>query len=86
MAGRYADAAARDEESLRLRADQAHIYRVLAASYGWLGRSADARAALEKMRHLAPQFTVEGFRRANSAALAERCIEGWRRAGWTEAG
>ncbi|MCC6767337.1 MAG: hypothetical protein IT293_22030 [Deltaproteobacteria bacterium] len=84
MAGRYADAAARDEESLRLRADQAHIYRVLAASYGWLGRSADALAALEKMRRLAPQFTVEGFRRANSTELAERCLEGWRRAGWTE--
>lgn len=84
MAGHYADAAARDEESLRLRADQPHIYRVLAASYGWLGRSADALAALEKMRRLAPQFTVDAFRRANSPELAERCIEGWRRAGWAE--
>lgn len=86
MAGRYADAAARDEESLRLRADQAHVYRVLAASYGWLGRSADALEALAKMRRLAPQFTVDAFRRANSPALAERCIEGWRRAGWREDG
>ncbi|MEO7438545.1 MAG: adenylate/guanylate cyclase domain-containing protein, partial [Candidatus Binatia bacterium] len=34
IAGRFADAAARDEESLRLRADQPHIYRTLAASYG----------------------------------------------------
>ena len=82
MAGRFADAAARDEESLRLRADQPHMYRVLAASYGYLGRSADALAALATMRRLAPQFTVEGFRRANSAALVERCLEGWRRAGW----
>ncbi len=84
IAGRYADAAARDEESLRLRADQPHIYRTLAASYGHLGRKEDALATLEKMQRLAPQFTVERFRRANSAVLVARCLEGWRRAGWTE--
>jgi adenylate cyclase len=85
MAGRYPDAVARDEEALRLRADQPQIYRVLAAAYGYLGRAADALAALDKMRQVAPQFTLEGFRRANSPAIVERCLEGWRRAGWTEA-
>ncbi len=84
IAGRFADAAARDEESLRLRADQPHIYRTLAASYGYLDRKDEALAALEKMQHLAPQFTVERFRRANSAVLVARCLEGWRRAGWTD--
>ncbi len=84
MAGRYAEAIARDEEALRLRADQPQIYRVLAAAYGYLGRSPEARAALDRMRRVAPQFTLEGFRRANSAALVERCLEGWRRAGWRE--
>ncbi len=83
MAGRYAEAAARDEESLRIRADQPHIYRVLAASYGYLGRSAEALATLAAMRRLAPHFTLEGFRRANSPELVERCLEGWRRAGWS---
>ena len=84
MAGRFGEAAARDEESLRLRPDQPNVYRVLAASYGYLGRKPEALDALEKMRRLAPQFTLEGFRRVNSAALVERCIEGWRLAGWVE--
>jgi adenylate cyclase len=82
LAGRYEDAVARDEEALRLRRDQPQIYRVLAAAYGYLGRSAEALAALEKMNQVAPQFTLEGFRRANSPALVEKCLEGWRRAGW----
>jgi len=85
IAGRYEDAVKQDEESLRLRADQPHVYRVLAAAYGHLGRSATALGALEKMRRLAPHFSLEEFRRANSAVLVERCIEGWRRAGWPEA-
>jgi adenylate cyclase len=82
MAGRYADAAARDEESLRLRADQPHVYRVLAAAYGHLGRNAEALAALEKMRQVAPQFSFDYFQRTNSDALVTRMVEGWRRAGW----
>ncbi len=84
MAGRFADAAAADEESLRLRSDQPHVYRVLAAAYGYLGRSGEALAALDKMRQVAPQFTLDAFKRANSPALVERCLEGWRRAGWRE--
>jgi adenylate cyclase len=84
MAGRWADAAARDEECLRLRADQPHVFRVLAASYGHLGRSAEALAALASMRQLAPQFSLEQFKRTNSAALVERSLAGWRLAGWTE--
>jgi adenylate cyclase len=84
IAGRYEDAARHDEESLRLRADQPHVYRVLAAAYGHLGRSAEALAALEKMRRIAPHFSLDVFRRTNSPVLVERCIEGWRKAGWTE--
>ncbi|MBI3770345.1 MAG: adenylate/guanylate cyclase domain-containing protein [Deltaproteobacteria bacterium] len=82
IAGRYDDAVKHEEESLRLRADQPHVYRVLAAAYGHLGRSAEALDALEKMRRVAPQFSVETFRRSNSQALVDRCLEGWRRAGW----
>lgn len=84
IAGRFAEAAARDEESLRLRADQPHIYRTLAAAYGYLGRKDEALAALAKMRSLAPQFTVDRFRRANSPVIVDRCLEGWRLAGWRE--
>jgi tetratricopeptide (TPR) repeat protein len=82
--GRFEDAAKHEEESLRLRADQPHAYRVLAAAYGYLGRSADARRALEQMHRVAPHFSFEIFQRMNSAVLVDRCVEGWRRAGWTE--
>ncbi len=84
IAGRYEDAARHDEESLRLRADQPHVYRVLAAAYGHLGRSAEALAALEKMRRIAPHFSLEVFRRTYSSVLVQRCVQGWRKAGWTE--
>ena len=83
-ARRFADAAARDEESLRLHGDQPAVLRTLAAAYGHLGRKAEALDALDKMYRLVPQFTLESFRRVNSAALVERCLEGWRRAGWVE--
>jgi hypothetical protein len=66
---------------LRLRADQPHVYRVLAASYGYLGRSVDALDALAKSRRVAP-FSLASFERANSPALVQRTLEGWRRAGW----
>ena len=81
-AGRYQDALRCEQESLRLRADQPHVFRVIAAAYGHLGRGTEALDALEKMRRLAPHFSVESFRRANSPALVERCLEGWRKAGW----
>lgn len=84
MADRYEDAIVRDQEALRLRADQPQMYRILAAAYGYLGRSAEALAAIEKMYQVAPHFTVEGFRHAMSAPLVEKCLEGWRRAGWKE--
>ncbi len=84
VAGRYEDAVEHEQQSLRLRADQPHVYRVLAAAYGHLGRDAEALDALEKMRRLAPRFTLEDFRRSASERLVDRCVEGWRKAGWRE--
>ncbi len=84
MAGRYEDAVRHEEESLSLRPDQPNVYRILAAALGHLGRAAEAREALAKMRRVAPHFSFETFRRWNSQALVERCLDGWRRAGWTE--
>jgi tetratricopeptide (TPR) repeat protein len=83
MAGRWVDAVAHDEDSLRLRADQPHVYRILAAAYGYLGRNVEALDALAKMRRLAPQFSLAHFRRINSEAIVTRVLEGWQRAGWT---
>ncbi len=84
VAGRYDEALKREQDSLRLRADQPHVYRIIAAAYGHLGRSAEALDALEKMLRLAPHFSIENFRASNSTALVDRCVEGWRRAGWKE--
>jgi TolB-like protein/Flp pilus assembly protein TadD len=84
VAGRYDEALKWEEDSLQLRADQPHVYRVLAAAYGHLGRSTEALEALEKMRRLAPHFSLEHFRWSNSKTLADRCVEGWRRAGWKD--
>ncbi|MEO8630905.1 MAG: adenylate/guanylate cyclase domain-containing protein [Betaproteobacteria bacterium] len=82
IAGRYEQALEHIRESLRLRADQPHVYRVMAAAHGYLGHRAEALAALDKMRALAPHFSMETFRSANSQVLVDRCVEGWRLAGW----
>jgi adenylate cyclase len=84
VAGRYEDVLQEEQESLRLRADQPHVYRIIAAAYGHLGRRAEALEALETMRRLAPHFSMATFRRTNSKTLVDRCVEGWRRAGWDE--
>jgi TolB-like protein/cytochrome c-type biogenesis protein CcmH/NrfG len=84
MAGRYEDALAAEEKSLRLHADQPHAYRVSAACYGHLGQVDRAREALERMRELSPNFSLERLRLSNSPALVERYLEGWRKAGWKE--
>jgi adenylate cyclase len=83
MAGRYEEALAAEEKALRLRTDQPHAYRVLAACHGHLGEVDLARAALEKMYQLSPNFSVENLQLSNSPALVERYVEGWRKAGWT---
>ncbi|MBI2962605.1 MAG: adenylate/guanylate cyclase domain-containing protein [Deltaproteobacteria bacterium] len=83
MAGRYEEAIAAEEQSVRLRADQPHLYRVLGACYGYLGRADRARAALDEMLRLSPRFSIDALRLSNSPALVERYLEGWRRAGWT---
>ncbi|HXC52273.1 MAG TPA: adenylate/guanylate cyclase domain-containing protein [Candidatus Limnocylindrales bacterium] len=82
VAGRLEAAVEREKESLRLRGDQPHGYRVLAAALGHLGRSAEALEALATMRRISPSFSLDTFRQTNTAALAELCIAGWRRAGW----
>jgi adenylate cyclase len=85
VAGRFDEALKREQESVQLRADQPHAYRVMGAAYGYLERHAEALDALATMQRLAPHFSVENFRRSNSKTLVDRCIEGWQRAGWKEA-
>ena len=67
-----------------LRSDQASTLRLLAASYGHLGRIEEARAALDGMYRLMPHFSVDTFRLIFPPAIVERYIDGWRKAGWKE--
>jgi hypothetical protein len=55
---------------------------VLAASYGHLGLIEEARAALDAMYKLAPDFSVETLRVYVRPVIIERYLEGWRKAGW----
>jgi adenylate cyclase len=82
LAARYEEAIVWEKKSLHSRPDQPGAYRVLAASYGHLGRTEEARAALETMRELAPDFSFETLRLHVPDAVVERYLEGWRKAGW----
>ena len=72
MAGRYDDAVGRDEESLRIRADQAHVYRILAASLGFLGRNAEASASFQRALALARQEPERRFLQRRLEEVAGR--------------
>jgi adenylate cyclase len=84
MAGHYEQAATCAKRVLDLRPDQPHAYRLLAASYGHLGRNEEALSALNAMHQLQPGFSVEHLRLLNRPALVDRLLDGWRKAGWKE--
>ena len=82
LAERYQEAVVCENRSPQARPDQPGAYRVLAASYGYLGRTEDARAALDALFRLAPDFSPERLRVYVPPDIVERYLEGWRRAGW----
>jgi adenylate cyclase len=62
------------------------LYRVLAASYGQLGRAEEAQAALAEMRRLLPKDTERLWETIDpylDPAHRAHFIEGLRKAGWT---
>jgi TolB-like protein/predicted Zn-dependent protease len=62
-------------------------WRILAASYGHLGRIQEAASALQEVRRLYPGATIESMRAShlsNQTQHTERYIEGLRKAGLTE--
>jgi adenylate cyclase len=81
-AGRYEEAIAYAERSLRAKSDQPGAYRLLAASCGHLGRNEEARAALDELLRLAPDLSTEQLRVFLPPAIVERYVEGLRKAGW----
>jgi adenylate cyclase len=87
VAGRYEAAAALCEDSLRDRPDVGSPLRVLAASLGQLGRTAEARRTVARLIHNEPGLTLATCRRRFMAflpAYAERLVEGLRKAGMPE--
>ncbi|MDH3768483.1 MAG: adenylate/guanylate cyclase domain-containing protein [Gammaproteobacteria bacterium] len=82
LAGRYEQAAQFARDSLKERAGQAGAYRLLGASLGSLSPNAEAREAVEKMMQLVPGMSEAHLKSFLPAAVAERYVEGLRKAGW----
>jgi len=82
LAERYEEAVASGKRSLRLKSDQPGVYRLLAASYGYLGRADEAKVALATFLRLAPDFSEAQLRVFLPPAVVERYLDGLRKAGW----
>jgi adenylate cyclase len=82
LAGRYEEAAASARRSLERKSDQSGVYRLLAAACGQLDRRDEARAALEALLRLAPDFSAATLRIFLPPDVVERYLEGLRKAGW----
>jgi len=83
--GRYEEAAKAARMGIGFRPFHT-LYRTLAACYGQLGRTEQARAALAEMQRLQPKNAERQWEIANpyvDPAHRERFIEGLRKAGWT---
>jgi adenylate cyclase len=83
----YANAVAVAKRTMRSYPDYPHIYRWLAAALGQLGRTDEAREALEKAISIAP-VAFDKFSRHRVPWIRpedhEHMLEGLRKAGWRE--
>ena len=82
LAERYEQAVAHAKRSLQAKPDQPGACRVLAASYGHLGQTEEARAALDALLQLRPDFSAADLGAFLPPAVAERYLGGLRKAGW----
>jgi adenylate cyclase len=82
LSGRYEQAVEFARRSLDLRADRPGAYRLLAASFGFLGRTEEAARALGHLRRLAPEFHPEHLRNFLPDEAVDRYLLGLRAAGW----
>jgi adenylate cyclase len=82
--GRYEEAVTFAKRSLQSKPEQPGAYRLLAASYGHLGRTEEAKAALDALLRLAPDLSTAQLRVFLPSAIVERYVEGLRKAGWKE--
>jgi len=84
VAERYEEAVVYARSSLEAKPEQQGAYRLLAASYGHMGRTDDAKTALEALLRLEPDFSAATLRGFLPPPVVERYLEGLRKAGWTE--
>ena len=80
--GHFREAAVWAERSIALRRDPM-VYRILAASYGFLGRNREGLDTIRAIFDLAPKFAPGGSSLSDPSSLVDRYLEGWRRAGWS---
>ena len=81
---RYQEACDHATRSLGIYADWDTTWRVLASSLAHLGRIDEARAAVARLRELAPNVTVSGLRERwplRNREVLENILEGLDRAG-----
>jgi len=86
-AGRHQEAVEWSQRSLQQKSGWLLTYLVLAYSYASLGRTEAARGAIEELLRYSPGFSLSGVKLLLSTAepaLAERSIDGLRKAGLPE--
>ncbi|MFQ5515234.1 MAG: hypothetical protein ACE5FG_12485 [Myxococcota bacterium] len=86
-AARYEEAAVWARRSIERRPDWSPAHRILAASYGHLGRTEEAGIAVRQGRRQQPRFTESTTRMLSAGTSPEfmrRFFEGLERAGWKD--
>ncbi len=79
---RFEEALAAADSGLALRPGVLALIRLRSVALGYLGRAEEAREAIAEMLRISPGIRVAGMRMP--AAIVDRYLEGWRRAGWEE--
>jgi adenylate cyclase len=81
---RYEDAVEWARKAIHLRSDLAHAHCLMAVALAHLGRSEDARAALDECRHVQPDFfdSAAELSPYEDPAANEHILEGLLKAGW----
>jgi len=84
LADRFEEALAAADRGLADRPGVVALIRLRSVALGCLGRAEEAREAIAEALRISPGFRVAGLRSFLPAAIVDRYLEGWRRAGWEE--
>lgn len=84
QAGRWSDARDHALVCIRLQPKNPLGHRLRASSCGYLGKRKEALAAMRENDRLVADFNEARYRRLTFPGMADREIEGWKKAGWKE--